>query len=86
MWIRHGSEVIRGNTLLLPVAGDLLYVEPVWVNSTQNDMPQLKLLAARYHGRITSGPTLEAAIRRRDSSDKQPLTAGVMPSDDGNGK
>lgn len=68
MWIRHASEVIRGNTLLLPVGGDFIYVEPIWVSSTQNAMPQLKLLAARYHGKITSGSTLEAAIRRRDTS------------------
>ncbi|HUQ94048.1 MAG TPA: UPF0182 family protein [Bryobacteraceae bacterium] len=68
MWIRHGSEVIRGSTLLLPVGGDLLYVEPIWVSSIQNEMPQLKLVAARYHGQITSGSTVEEALRHRESS------------------
>ena len=67
MWIRHGSEVIRGSTLLLPVRGDLLYLETIWVNSLQNSLPQLKLFAVRYQGRITSGPTLEEAIMRRES-------------------
>ena len=66
MWIRHGSEVIRGSTLLLPVRGDLLYLETIWVNSLQNGLPQLKLFAVRYHGRITSAPTLEEAIMRRE--------------------
>lgn len=65
MWIRHASEVIRGNTLLLPVRGDVLYVETIWVNSLQNELPQLKLFAVRYHGRITSGMTLEDAILQR---------------------
>ena len=66
MWIRHGSEVIRGSTLLLPVRGDLLYLETIWDNSLQNGLPQLKLFAFRYHGRITSAPTLEEAIMRRE--------------------
>ena len=65
MWIRHGSEVIRGSTLLVPVEGDLLYLETIWVNSLQNDLPQLKLFAVRYHDRITSGTNLEEAIRER---------------------
>jgi len=66
MWIRHGSEVIRGSTLLLPVRGDLIYLETIWVNSLQNDLPQLKLFAVHYHDRITSAPTLEEAIGRRE--------------------
>lgn len=62
MWMRHGSEVIRGHMTVLPVKGDLLYVETIWVNSTQNELPQLKLVAVRYRGRIASGPTLKEAI------------------------
>jgi uncharacterized membrane protein (UPF0182 family) len=65
MWIRHSSEVIRGSTLLLPVAGDLLYLETIWVNSLQNELPQLKLFAIRYHDLITSAGTLEEAILNR---------------------
>jgi len=65
MWIRHASEVIRGGTLLLPIGGDLLYLETVWANSLQNDLPQLKIFAVRYHGLITSGTTLEEAIQNR---------------------
>jgi len=66
MWIRHASEVIRGSTLLLPVGGDPMYIETVWVNSLQNDLPQLKLVAVRYHDRITSGSTLAQAIGNRE--------------------
>ena len=65
MWIRHATEVIRGSTLLLPVAGDLLYLETIWVNSLQNELPQLKLFAIWYHDRITSGATLEEAISKQ---------------------
>ncbi len=62
MWIRHNSEVIRGSTLLLPVKGDIIYIEPIWVNSLQNEIPQIKIFAVRYHGRITSGLNVTEAI------------------------
>jgi uncharacterized protein len=65
MWIRHASEVIRGHLMVLPVKGDLLYVETIWVNSTQNELPQLKLFALRYHGRISSGATLRDAVQKQ---------------------
>ncbi len=79
MWIRHATEVIRGRTLLLPVGGDLMYIETIWVNSLQNDMPQLKLVAMRYRDRITSGATLDAAIGKRElfePADRRPVDAG----------
>jgi uncharacterized membrane protein (UPF0182 family) len=82
MWVRHASEVLRGSTLLLPVGGDLLYVETVWVNSLQNDLPQLKLVALRYHDRITSGGTLAEAISKRNlfESDRSDLWATNQPA------
>jgi uncharacterized membrane protein (UPF0182 family) len=63
MWMRHGSEVIRGHMVVVPVKGDLMYIETIWVNSTQNELPQLKLVAVRYRGRIASGPTLRDAVQ-----------------------
>jgi uncharacterized membrane protein (UPF0182 family) len=72
MWIRHGSEVIRGSTLLLPVGGDLIYIEPIWVNSIQNEMPQLKLFAVRYRGVITSGVTLADALKKQERRPQRP--------------
>ena len=72
MWIRHGSEVIRGSTLLLPVGGDLIYVEPIWVSSIQNAMPQLKLFAVRYHGLITSGMSLAEALAKQNKRPARP--------------
>jgi len=74
MWIRHASEVIRGHMVVVPVGGDLLYVETIWVNSTQNELPQLKLFAVRYHGRIASGLTLEEAVRKLGIWPEPPLT------------
>ena len=74
MWIRHASEVIRGHMIVLPVRGDLMYVETIWVNSTQNELPQLKLVAVRYQGKIQSGATLEEAVRKLVARPADPRT------------
>lgn len=79
MWIRHATEVMRGRTLLLPVGGDLFYLETIWVNSLQNDLPQLKLMAVRYRDRITSASTLNAAIGKRELFEA-PEPTGVLAS------
>lgn len=83
MWIRHASEVIRGHMVVVPVKGDLLYVETIWVTSTQNELPQLKLFAVRYQGRITSGLTLREAIEKQGPQIANPaLDAIALASPD----
>jgi uncharacterized membrane protein (UPF0182 family) len=63
LWVRHGAQVIAGHTLLLPVGGDVLYVQPIFVKSTQNAIPQLRLVSVVYKGRVTMASSLEEAIR-----------------------
>ncbi|MCZ6505384.1 MAG: UPF0182 family protein [Actinobacteria bacterium] len=79
LWVRHGSEVVRGHTLLLPVGGDLIYVEPLWINSLQNQLPQIKLLSVVYRGRTTMGTSLNEAIRRLEISEADEQKANELP-------
>jgi len=79
LWVRHGSEVIRGHTILLPVAGDLVYVEPLWIVSLQNRLPQIKLFSVVYRGRTTMGITLEEAFRTLDISEAEEQKANELP-------
>ncbi len=71
LWVRHGSEVMRGHTLLLPVGGDLLYAEPLWISSLQNELPQIKLVSVVYRGRTTMATSIDEAIRLLGVSEKQ---------------
>ncbi len=63
MWVRHGSEVVRGHTLILPVQGDVMYVEPLYIVSLQNPLPEIKLYSVVYRGRTTMATSFEKAIR-----------------------
>lgn len=79
MWVRHGSEVIRGHTLVLPVKGDLLYVEPLLISSLQNPIPEIKLFSVCYRGRVTMGTTLADAIRAQGLSEAEEMKANELP-------
>ena len=41
LWNRAGSRVIHGNLLVLPVGRGLLYVEPIYLQSINNNLPTL---------------------------------------------
>lgn len=41
LWNRTGSQLVRGNLLVLPVGDGLLYVEPIYLQSMNNDLPTL---------------------------------------------
>ncbi len=62
---RNGqSTVINGNLLTLPVAGGLLYVEPVYIQRANEDSsyPQLARVLVSYNGRVGFAPDLASAL------------------------
>ena len=79
LWVRHGSEVVRGHTLLLPVGGDVLYVEPLWITSLQNELPQIKLVSVVYRNRTAMGTTLASALRQLAVSEAEEQRGSDLP-------
>ena len=41
LWNRMGSRLFRGNMLVLPIGEGLLYVEPIYLESSSNNLPTL---------------------------------------------
>ncbi|HEY9826565.1 MAG TPA: UPF0182 family protein, partial [Stenomitos sp.] len=39
LWNRQGSRAIQGNLLVIPIQQSLLYVEPLYLEATQNKLP-----------------------------------------------
>jgi uncharacterized protein len=63
LWGQLGSNVIRGNLLIIPIAHSFLYVEPVYLQSEQSQMPQLKRVIAVQNGQLEMEKDLDAALR-----------------------
>jgi hypothetical protein len=62
-WSRRGLEVIRGHTTPLIVENEMIYVEPLFVRSVQNPVPQLERVIVVFRGDAFMGRTLEDALR-----------------------
>lgn len=57
------TTVIKGNLLTLPVGGGLLYVQPVYIQSTgETSYPLLKKILVAFGDKIAFEPTLDAAL------------------------
>jgi uncharacterized membrane protein (UPF0182 family) len=62
LWNQQGSQVLRGQTLVLPVDNNFLYVESVYIQATQARMPQLKKVVLVTGNRIIYTDTYEEAL------------------------
>ena len=62
LWDQRGSRAIRGNLLVLPIDGAILYVEPVFLQAEQSELPELVRVIAGFGETVVMEPTLEEAL------------------------
>ncbi|MBN4049135.1 UPF0182 family protein [archaeon AH-315-M20] len=63
LWDQQGSEVIRGNLVILPIEESFLYIEPVYLKaSASGALPQLKRVIVAYDDKVTMQESLEDAL------------------------
>ena len=62
LWSRGGSQVIRGNLLLVPIGKSNLYVEPVFLQAEGIGLPELKRVIVAAGDQIAMEATLEESI------------------------
>jgi uncharacterized membrane protein (UPF0182 family) len=62
LWDQHGSQVIRGNLLVIPIDQSFLYVEPVFMLAEGTNIPQLKRVIVSNGARVAMGLGIEDAL------------------------
>ena len=62
LWDQRGSNIIRGNLLVLPVNDSFLYVEPIYLQSETSALPELKRVIVASDTRIVMRTTLDEAL------------------------
>jgi len=72
LWNQAGSQVIRGNTLVIPIEDSLIYVEPLYLLASNPAIPQLKRVIVGYGDRIEMRVTLEEALQAIFGTEPQP--------------
>jgi uncharacterized membrane protein (UPF0182 family) len=70
------SQVVYGNLLSLPFGNGMLYVEPLYIQSNQeNAYPLFKRVLLNYGDQVTMAPTIEQGIKQLVEAGKQPQSA-----------
>jgi uncharacterized membrane protein (UPF0182 family) len=64
LWDQRGSEVIRGELLVLPIEQSLLYVQPLYLRAQGGRIPELKRVIVAHEGRVVMEESLEAGVAR----------------------
>ena len=59
---QHGSEVLLGNNLMVPLDQSVLYIRPLYVSSSSNPLPQLRYVIAVFNQEVAISPTLSGAL------------------------
>ncbi len=64
LWDQRGSQVIRGNLLVIPIEESLIYVQPLYLRAEGGRIPELKRVIVAYQNRVVMEETLEAGLDR----------------------
>jgi len=64
MWNQQGSQVLRGQVLVLPIDNTFLYVEPIYLQAAQARIPQLQKVVLALGDRIIYSDSYEKALEQ----------------------
>lgn len=76
LWSQGGSEVIRGNLIAIPIEDTVFYVEPIYIQSSnETSLPEVKQIVLAYGEEIVMEPTFDEAL------DKMMVLMGLEDGD-----
>jgi uncharacterized membrane protein (UPF0182 family) len=64
LWNQKGSELLRGNLLVIPIADSLLYVEPFYLQASDgpSKLPELRQVAIATQDQLKAAKTFDEAL------------------------
>lgn len=85
LWNQSGSEVIRGNLIVLPLGESLIYLQPVYLQSTGSAFPEFRRIVVASPRQVvwseTLGESLRLLLAAEDGAAPGPSpTAGASPT------
>jgi uncharacterized membrane protein (UPF0182 family) len=83
LWNRMGSRLFRGNMLVLPIGKGLLYVEPIYLQSKNNNLPTLVRVVVTDGRKFVMERDLKTALAKmvgsKEVSSSDPLGGIDLP-------
>lgn len=79
LWDQAGSQVRRGNLLVIPIEESLVYVQALYLQAEGGRIPELKRVIVAYENQVVMEETLEAGLEQLFGS--RTPTARPSPTD-----
>lgn len=83
LWSTAGSTYSRGNMFVIPIENSIMYVEPVYLEASNNSLPEVKRVIVYYGDRIAYEPTLAQALNNMFGEGAGAPLGSNTPSTDG---
>jgi len=64
LWNQHGSKLLWGNLLVLPVAKTIVYLQPLYLQADQTAMPELTRVIVVWGDKMAMEPDLATALEK----------------------
>jgi uncharacterized membrane protein (UPF0182 family) len=64
LWDQRGSQVIRGNLLVIPIEESLVFVQALYLRAEGGRIPELKRVIVAYENQVVMEETLERGLAR----------------------
>ena len=82
---QHGSQVLLGETLMVPIANSMVYIRPLYVAASTNPQPKLEYVVAVLGGTVEFDTSLSAVMSdithvALPSSSNGGSSAGTVPA------
>jgi uncharacterized membrane protein (UPF0182 family) len=78
LWDQRGSQVIRGELLVIPIEESLIYVQPIYLRAEGGNIPELKRVVVAHENRVVMGETLEEGLDALFGSGARAQTATAV--------
>jgi uncharacterized membrane protein (UPF0182 family) len=62
LWNQSGSKVIKGNLIVIPLQDSIIYLQPIYLQSTNSKFPQLQKVVLASSTVVVWGNTLQESI------------------------
>lgn len=82
LWNQRGSSTFRGNLMVIPIEGSLLYVEPLYLQAEQSQIPELRRVIVVYGEWVVMERTLNQALEKIFGGNHPPVKNGSTSTND----
>jgi uncharacterized membrane protein (UPF0182 family) len=80
LWSQQGSQVLRGNLLVIPLENSILYVQPLYIQAQSSPLPELKRVIVASTGAVVMSDRLDTALQALGQGRSGEVLAGSAPA------